>query len=292
MSQFSTRKGIFLTMLVTVTAVMLLYLTVPGAIALGGFAEAAVETLTVKVLRVGKADAIILTCGGETMVIDAGEEEDGEEVAENLKEMGIGTVDVLVITHYDKDHVGGAVTLTEEFDIGRVLVPDYTGDSAQYLAFMAALEAKGITAERLTEAVTLALGDAAVTVEPPEDYEPAENAEETDNDFSLVTTVVHGSMRLVFAGDIEKERITEYLASGSAADCDFLKVPHHGTWNAATDDLLEALMPEYAVICDSDKNPADEKTLLALEAVNAQTYETRNGDITVVSSGTDLEVIQ
>ena len=69
---------------------------------------AAQDTLEVCFLKVGKADAIVLMCRDETMVIDCGEEDDGREVLACLKSRGVKEVDVLVITHFDKDHVGGA----------------------------------------------------------------------------------------------------------------------------------------------------------------------------------------
>ncbi len=292
MSQFSSRKGIFLMMLVMVTAVMIVYLVLPSSVSLAGTAEAAIEPLTVEILKVGKADAIILQCGGETMVIDAGEEEDGQEVVDHLTAQGIDRVDVLIITHFDKDHVGGADTVAEALEIGRVLIPDYTATSTEYLNFLAALERKGIRAERLTENVTLQLGSAEVLVEPPTEYWVNDGGEEVDNDCSLITTVVHGSMRLVFTGDIEKERILQWLETGNAVDCDFLKVPHHGIYNTALEDLFRALLPEYAAICSSKKNPADTEVVEMLKNLGADVLETQNGDITVISNGTALEIHQ
>lgn len=64
------------------------------------------EPLKVTIFRVGKADAIVLETGEHTMVIDAGEEEDGEEVLAYLEKQHISKIDTLLITHYDQDHVG------------------------------------------------------------------------------------------------------------------------------------------------------------------------------------------
>ena len=115
---------------------------------------------------------------------------------------------------------------------------------------------------------------------------------EFDNNFSLITTVTHGKMRLVFAGDIEKQRIRAYLETGAAQKCDFLKVPHHGVYNTALPELFETLRPEYVVICSSKKNPADVETVEALKRCGAEVLETRSGDITVVSDGARLSMRQ
>ncbi len=291
MKQMTTRRGTLLKILSVLTAMMLFYLTLPSAFGVSS-SRAALDPLVTKILKIGKADAILLQCGGSTMVIDAGEEEDGQEVVENLREMGVSKVDVLIITHYDKDHVGGADTVVDAFEIGRVLLPDYDGASAAYQDLLAALERKAIRPERLSEAVTFLLGSAEVLVEPPTAYWDSGSSKEVDNNCSLVTTVTHGSMRLVFAGDIEKARIEQWLETGTVRDCDFLKVPHHGEYNKALQALLEALDPEFAVICTSDKNPAEETVLQLLKDQGTEVLETRNGDVTVISSGKGLEIWQ
>lgn len=248
--------------------------------------------LSVKLLKVGKADAIILRTGDETMVIDTGEEDDGEELVNELANQGVSHVDVLIITHFDKDHVGGADTLVESMDIGQIYVPAYTGTHTEYIDFLHALEEKGMTPTQLNESVRFSFGDAEVLVEPPTSYETDPNTLENDNNFSLITTVVHGENRLLFMGDAEKQRIREWLDTGDVKDCDFLKVPHHGVYNTALEDLLNTISPEYGAICCSSKNPAEPKTLELLKKYGVETLQTKDGNITVISDGSKLELHQ
>ena len=249
------------------------------------------EPLQVMLLRVGKADAILLRCAGKTMVIDAGESDDGKDLCRTLSSLGSEQVDVLLITHFDRDHVGGAATLCRNMAVGLVLLPDYEGDNAETAAFLAALAERDLRAERLREPVSFTLGDCEVLVEPPEDYTLTGKGEQ-DNNLSLITTVRHGKLRLVFAGDAEKQRLRQWLKGDSALPCDFLKLPHHGVYNAALPQLLRQLQPAVTVICDSDKNPAEAETLAALEAVGTRIYETRDGSVTVLSDGKNLEITQ
>ena len=261
-----------------------------AALCAGCGGRGAEEPLTATLLRVGRADAIVLNTEGHTMVIDAGEEEDGAEVAAFLRDRGIRRVDVLVITHFDKDHVGGADTLVEELTVERVLLPDYEGDSTEYLDFLDALAARDIVPERLARPTSFRLGKAEVLVEPPAAYDPGGG--EVDNNFSLITTVVHGENRLVFAGDAEKRRIRQWLADSDPAPCDFLKLPHHGVYNRGLEELLDALSPRYAAICSSEKNPADSATLELLARQGVAALETKDGDITVISDARRLEIRQ
>ena len=250
------------------------------------------DPLTVTILKVGKADAIILQCQDETMIIDTGEEDDGLEVTEFLSKRNITYVDTLIITHFDKDHVGGADTVVESVDVGQVLLPDYEGADVDYVDFIDALSRKNITPTRLDEPIEFTLGEAQVLVEPPISYEIPEGAAEFDNNFSLITTVTHGDNKLLFTGDAEKRLIRDWLANGSAGQCDFLKVPHHGIYTTALDELLDVVQPKYAAICSSAKHPADDETLEALKGRGVDVLETRNGKITVISDGINLELHQ
>lgn len=248
------------------------------------------ETLKVTLLKVGKADAIVVRTGAQTMVIDAGEEDDGTKLVSFLESQGCAKVDTLIITHFDKDHVGGADTLVESMEIDRVLIPDYEGTGTQYQEFISALAEQDIEPQRLTAPLEIYLGGASVLLEPPSSY--TSKKEDEDNDFSLITTVTHGKNRLLFAGDAEERRLREWLSSESAQDCDFLKIPHHGAYHKALDELLETVRPEYAVICSSEKNPADQETLALLDQYQVSTFQTRDGNVTVLSDGTRLEVSQ
>ncbi len=249
------------------------------------------ESLKTTLLKVGKADAIILQSKGQTMVIDTGEEDDGEELTGFLKDQGISYVDALIITHFDKDHVGGADTLIETVETGEIFLPDYTGSHTEYLDFMDALEQKNIVPHMLKEAEEFELGEASVLIEPPHSYD-AGDSEEPDNNFSLITTVTHGKNSLLFMGDAKKQRIREWLPERAAGGYTFLKMPHHGVYNKALPELIDSVSPEYAVICSSDKNPAESETLNLLEQMNVQTFQTKDGNVTILSDGKTLECSQ
>lgn len=257
-------------------------------------AQQQTDVLQIQVLKVGKADAIVLQCGSETMVIDCGEEEDGQEVLDYLKSNGVQKIDTLIITHFDKDHVGGADTVVSGIPVDRLLLPAYISTGKQYKAFVAAYEAVGIEPENVTETLSFDFGGeggASVTVEPPASYEIPNTDDEYDNDFSLITTIDFNGKKFVFAGDIEEARIHEWLSSGTVGHCDVLKVPHHGVYNDALAELFESLQPKYAIICDSKKNPADTRTLELLKKVGAECLQTMNGDIGIRCIGQNIELL-
>ncbi len=250
------------------------------------------DALKVTLFKVGKADAIVLEKEKYTMVIDVGEEEDGEEIVAYLKSQGKDTVNDLVITHFDKDHVGGADTLVEDLHVQRAIIPNYQGQTVEYSDFIQALKEKKVDTKALNENMEFTVQDMNVLIEPPLSYELSENIVELDNNFSLITTITHGRNRLVFMGDAEKQRIREWLKTGEAGKCDFLKVAHHGVYETELTTLLDRLKPECAAICTSHKNPADKETLEELKKRNVRYFETKDGNITVISDGKDLELHQ
>lgn len=250
------------------------------------------NALKVTLFKVGKADAIVLEKENYTMVIDAGEEEDGEEIVTYLTEQGKDTINDLIITHFDKDHVGGADTLVEQLNVQRAVIPNYQGQTVEYIDFMQSLKDKKVDTKALNENMKFTVQDMEVVIEPPLSYEFSENILEMDNNFSLITTVTHGKNRLVFMGDAEKQRTRQWLESGAAGKCDFLKVAHHGVYETELKNLLNVLQPECAALCTSQKNPADKETLEELKNRNVRYFETKDGNITVISDGEKLELHQ
>ena len=101
----------------------------------------------------------------------------------------------------------------------------------------------------------------------------------------------HGEKRLVFLGDAESARLTEYLAQ-DPPPCDFLKVPYHGHWQPVLTELLEKLHPASAVITSSDEEPEDEETLALLRQQGTEILLTRNAPVQLTSDGRALTITQ
>lgn len=239
----------------------------------------------IAVLKIGKADAIIITTAEHAVLIDAGEEEDAEEILTFLASKRIQALDAMIITHFDKDHLGGADGILAGIEVRVVYDADYESDSKQYGEYLSALTAVGVERMRVSKPLELVYGGVQLSLMPT-----ALETEE-DNDNSLVISVADAWHTFLFAGDAEEARIDELLAGGIAQH-DLLKMPHHGRTKDNLAGFLDAVAPSIAIITDSDKNPADAETLALLSTRGIDTYETRDGDIRVVSSPSGLSVMQ
>ncbi len=262
----------------------LLAILVCALLATTGCAQAASAT-EVTILKIGQADAIIITSGAHTVLIDTGEDEDGAEIVAFLRKQGITKVDALIVTHFDKDHVGGADTVIDSVAVAVIYDANYASDSKQYEQYTAAIEARGVPRFRVAAEQTLTIGSLSLTLSPT-----ALSTQE-DNDNSLVISMSDGTHTFFFAGDAEAARIDELLQAG-LSEHDVLKMPHHGRIKRNLDALIAAISPQIAVITDSDKNPADPQTLALLAQHNIDTRETRNGNITIRSDEKGLTVSQ
>lgn len=247
----------------------------------------AINEFHFSILKVGKADAIILQTQNHHIMIDCGETDDSDEVIEFLEENDISKIDYLFITHFDKDHVGGAAEVIKNTEVGSVITPDYQGTNDEYISYLQAVQKAGISPLALTEKKTYVLDDVLLEVYPPQKKAYSEG----DNDFSLLISITHGENNFLFTGDAEAERIAEILTVING-EYEFLKVPHHGRYSDKTESLIKQVHPEYAIITDSDKNPAEQKTVTILNKYGSKVYYTKDGDISVSSNGTEITINQ
>lgn len=243
------------------------------------------------VMKIGKADCIVLAEESYTVLIDCGESDDGTEIIKHLQEMGTDEIDCLIITHFDRDHIGGAADVIDAFPVKRLLEPDYepeSPDSEEYLAYRDAISRNQIQAESLNDDLQLNIGGMRMQIYTAN----AVYDKNIDNNNSLVVDLTHEGNRFLFTGDIEKQRIQDMLEQRQINSCDFLKVPHHGRYNSALDDLFEAASPTYAAITCSVKNPPEQETLDALEAVGCIVYSTKDSEVHVRSTQNGVHVDQ
>lgn len=269
-----------------------------GVRQLSGTEQITHPALTITALPVGKADALILKTDDWAAMIDTGEERDGSYIRETLEAAGIDHLNLLLVTHFDKDHVGSAAELLGTVGADQVLMPDYEGTRPEYAAFLSALEAHPETeVQRITGTETLEIPAGSVntslTIYAADDPEEIQDTDgEYDNDMSLVANVTCGEKQFLFTGDIEKTRIRQMLDSGVDWTADWIKMPHHGRYQKKVEKLLEAVNPFYAVICDGGDQLAEEETLDALKKRQIKAWETADGTVVTITDGKNIKVRQ
>ena len=248
------------------------------------------DSLVITNLNVGKADAAFIEYNGTLGMIDTGLEESYPVIEKFLGENGISTIDYMIISHYDKDHVGSAVRILENYDVKKIYLPDYISDKPGYANLMAAIRERGDVVY-VSDTETIDIGNMSLELIPPLDPDKIiATEEEIDNDMSLMCMVTFGTKKFLFAGDIEKTAISAFLDEGTDLSADWLKVPHHGGYEKNSEAFFKMISPKYAVISTGTERPADEKILSILTRLTVRTYNTTNGNVITLSDGENISV--
>ena len=113
-----------------------------------------------------------------------------------------------------------------------------------------------------------------------------------ENDLSLVTWVTFGHRKFLFTGDITEGRISELLASDEDLRADWIKMPHHGRYEANLGELLDAVEPSFAVICCSNKHPASADTLKLLDERKIQVFDTSEEAVVTTCDGEHITEVK
>lgn len=150
----------------------------------GGEDKGALLRLTF--LDTGKSDCIVIEAGESVVVNDAADADDGGAICAFLDERGTERIEYLILSHFDKDHIGSAAELITRYEVGQVMMPDYEEDSEPYLALLQALRETETTYVRLR-------GNAAFSLEGIDFYvdAPKKPSYDNDNNYSLITTVIN-----------------------------------------------------------------------------------------------------
>ena len=246
--------------------------------------------LTVTNLCVGKADAAVLQYKDFIGIIDTGTEESYPVIHQFLKEQDADNIDFLLVTHYDKDHAGGALSLMNDYDVDNIYLPDYVSEKRNYDSLTAGTGASGSTFFVSTPSEYRYDG-LIIGIIPPSDPEALKQDEKDyDNNMSLLCMVAFKSKKLFFAGDIESDRIAAVLDSSLNINADWIKLPHHGTHEKKMKKFLKRVSPEYSVISTSDEEPPEEELLSLLDELRIKNYDTVRENVVTECNGYYIKV--
>ena len=243
--------------------------------------EGDMEELTVYSFNAGKADAHLIYNSRMAVLIDCGEKGFGKEIVSYLNEHGIEQLDLLIITHFDKDHVGGAAKVINDIPVARVFRTNIVKKNKEYEEFEEALKEKGINDEIPISRHSILIGGGELTVCPPlKDY----YQDSPSNNSSLITILRYGECSLLFMGDAEDVRITEFLNT-EGGRYDYVKMPYHGHYQNKLMAFIKVVMPKTAVITCSEAEPEDPRVMGMLTEAGSEVYLTRNGAVEAKCNG-------
>lgn len=245
---------------------------------------------------VGQADCTFIDFGDIDILIDGGNNSDGKELVDYLKKLNTDDIEILVATHPHADHVGGLDQVLEAFDV-EMIVDSGKEDidnvqeeeiSTTYRDYIRACRIEREFGAKLMydKDISIDLGNGVVF----EVFETGDKWKDT-NDYSVISKITYGSRSFLFTGDAEEVAEKELLNRNIKADV--LQVGHHGSRSSSTEEFLDKVNSEFAVIScgkgNQYKHPHDE-TLKKLQERNIEIFRTDlDGDIIFSTDGVNLE---
>ena len=256
--------------------------------------------LSVRVLKTGKSDCILITLNDTVILMDTADTDDYTEISKMLRSLGITRIDHLILTHFDNDHIGSAAKVIETFEVVQVYMPDYVRDSGLYRSLIESLEknAARTTVQRLQDdcEIDLSAGKLWINVSrvyPELSHQEPIPEDSMDNDLSLICGLVLDDFSALFLGDAEKARCEDFLAQTQyTGQYDFIKLPHHGSLNKALRDLLTQSGVKYGVICTDAFASIEAEVVTLMRNLGALTYYSYNGTMLLRTDGKTVECKQ
>ena len=257
-----------------------------GALIINAELNRHTEDYSLAMLDVGQGQCLVLSTAGDTAVIDCGSmsrSDSGAVAAGYISGLGRSTVDVLILTHYDADHVNGASELMARTRV-RTIIGPVPPENSQY-----GLVVKGLAAEYgarlfLTDSdLTLKIGLACVNI-----YGPDPQGSDS-NDIGIAALISQKDFDVLVTGDMSGWLEERLARSRHLPDIECLVVGHHGSKNSTTERFLMDITPEVGLVSVGRDNsyalPSGE-TLERLSQAGVEVFRTDElGTLTVTSGG-------
>ena len=242
------------------------------------------DVVKVEYIDVGQADAILIENNKKYMLIDAGNNEDGDLLVNYFKDKNITDFEYVVGTHPHEDHIGGMDNIIKNFNIKNYYMPDCYTTTKTFEEILDALEEKNLSFETPDIDFEFRLGDALFRVL----YTGTDKSDL--NNTSIVLRMTYKDVSFMFTGDATN--VTEKKILAKNLQSDVLKVGHHGSQYSTSKNFLDKVNPKYAIISVGTGNVYDHPkdiTLNKLKGIEVHRTD-KEGTIRVISDGKNIDI--
>ncbi len=244
-------------------------------------------------IDVGQGDSALISCGGVNVLIDAGENNKGDDVLLKLSELGVKSLDYVIGTHAHSDHIGGLDTVLSGIEIKNIILSDLPDKmiptTKTYSDLLDAIVENEVNVIAAEAGACYDIGEGKLTL-----LSPVSDEYKDLNDWSIVTRFDFGKTAFLFTGDAEENAEKDILSSGANLSATLLKAGHHGSSTSSSQRFLDAVDPDFVVVSVGEGNSyghPNAEALTRFANIGAEVYRTDiSGDITAVSDGETITI--
>jgi len=259
---------------------------------------------------VGQGDGTLITYESTQVLIDGGPDSKILDCLGKHIPYWDRKIEVVILSHPQLDHYGGLIEVVRRYEVENFVANALDSKADAYQELKREIADRGIKVINPTQNTAIRYGSLYIDIVYPSDSfllqnsSVASEAQGSDvlgsytsnrdpNEFSVVAILTFGEFDALFMGDITPEIIPEVIAGGELKDVDFIKVPHHGSKNGLTRELLNATAPEAAVISVGKNNRfghPHEQVLTMLTDAGVEILRTDElGDVEIITDGISWE---
>ncbi len=245
------------------------------------------ENLHIIACDVGQGDGIIIYQGSTEIVIDGGPKGKMLPCISRHRPFWDRTIDVVLVTHPQEDHYGGLIEVAESYTVNLFVENSQESSSQSYTLLQKVLGDQDIPTMEASSIKSIKSGLIQFDIIFPQPEDHGLTLSSDPNDSSIVGRISYGAVSGLFTGDMSP-RLIDYLSfKNRLVGTTYLKVPHHGSKNGLTQQLLERTNPKLAVISVGAKNRYGHPHPVVLELLKGiKTYRTDEaGDVEFVTDG-------
>ena len=239
---------------------------------------------------VGQGDSALIQVKGKSMLIDAGTNDTEDKLVQMIKDEGIKKLDYVIGTHPHEDHIGGLDKVIDNFEVGEIIMPEVKNTTKTFESVLKSAAKKEKKIKKAKPGIEIDLGEGTNV----EVFSPGKDKYKELNNYSPIMKITYGENSFLFTGDAEKEVEKEVINNGYNLKAEVLKVGHHGSTTSTTEEFLDLVNPEIAVISVGKENTyghPEKKILDRLKNKNIKILRTDEiGSIEIISDGKSISI--
>lgn len=226
----------------------------------------------IEFLDVGAADCTLLTNGRKTMLVDVGDEMDGDMITKYLHSSDILSISVILCTNENPEHIGGLYTILSNFDVDTLILPNLETDNEVLQNCISLANEKNVQLLNAKALETWNIGEAQCQI-----LSVGQN---------VISRLVVGSHSFLLMSDATAEEERALISLEVNITADFLKASNHGSEGTSYDDFLRAVGADIAIVsCDEDIAKPNIKTMNRLYKRGTAYRTDKNDSLIVITDG-------